>query len=209
MESIESFIISIFVTIITRTFNCIMLRYSLCKIFNNLFVFLVCLFYKHDFVLRGFATFNWFPLRKKRNNQSMARRQWSVCSCVASSWTRSSRNGWNSETDTAAKCHYKVCLIEGLVHTTHLVPFPRSANWCTSEPLPSRDLGGIVWRPAAAGAGQPRSCGTKRDRQRVEKKSRNREKVGRRPLPQPRMQVNTPNKCSSYCCMFKKFFPAV
>jgi len=100
-------------------------------------------------------------------------RQWSVCSCVDSSWTRSSRNGWNSqlsETDTVAKCHYKVCLIEGLVHTTHPVPFPRPTNWCTSEPLPSRDLGGIVWRPAAAGAGQPRSCGTKRDRQRVEKK---------------------------------------
>lgn len=117
---------------------------------------------------------------------------WSVCSCVASSWTRSSRNGWNpqlSETDTAAKCHYKIYLIEGLVHTTHPVPFPRPANWCTSEPLPSRDLGGIVWRPAAAGAGQPRSCGTKRDRQCVEKKSRNREKVGRRSLPRPRMQV--------------------
>lgn len=72
-----------------------------------------------------------------------------LCSCIASSWTRSSRNGWSSETDSAAKCHYKVCLIEGLVHTTHPVPFPRPVNWSTSEPLSSRDPGGIVWRPAA------------------------------------------------------------
>lgn len=39
--------------------------------------------------------------------------------------------------DTVAKCHYKVCLIEGSVHTTHPVPFPRPANWW--KPLPSRD----------------------------------------------------------------------
>lgn len=156
-------------------------------------------------------TFNRSPLGKKWNDdRSMARRRdgrCADCSCVASSWTRSSRNGWNSETDTAAKCHYKVCLIEGLVHTTHPVPFPRPANWCTSEPLPSRDLGGIIWRPAAAGAGQPRSCGTKRDRQRAEKKVETGKRLAAGRFLDREYKLNTSNKCSTYCCMFKKFFP--
>lgn len=95
---------------------------------------------------------------------------------------------WHQKTDTVAKCQYKVCLIEGLVHTTHLVPFPRPTNWSTSKLLPSRDPGGIVWRPAAAGASRSRSCDTKRGfgsaiENKNKTKSRNREKIGCKSLP--------------------------